>query len=337
MKTTDFARQLTRFLTEYLPSQRNVSPHTIKAYRDVFVLLLRFCRDNKRWSTENVWLKNLDASVIVDFLEYLERERKCCTATRNHRLAALHSFFRYVQTEVPECLMQCQRILAIPARRKENLAPHYLSSSQIRKLLSLPNQATRSGRRDVTLLSLLYDCGARVQELINLQSGDVRLELPAHARLTGKGRKTRIVPIMSATVELLRMYMEEQDLLDPHRTGKPLFTNRRGERISRFGVRYILNKYTRQIHDPCTGPMAPITPHTLRHSKAMHLLEADTPLVIIRDFLGHVDINTTEIYARASLKMKRQALEKVENSTPQASMPAAWKTNEKLLEWLRAL
>lgn len=338
MKPTDFAHCLTGFLTEYLPAQRDFSPNTIKAYRDAFVLFLRYCRDKRGWPPDKLHLKQIDSSVIIDFLQFLVVERKCSKRTRNQRLAALHSFFRYVQTEVPDCMLQCQRIIAIPFYRHESPVLRYLESDELASILSQPDLNTRSGRRDAVLLVLLYDSGARVQELIDLRIRDIRLDTPPHVCLTGKGGKSRIVPLMKNTVELLSDYMRELNLPAPHRNDMPLFTNRFGNRLSRSGIRYILLKYVKQAKSACPSLNIHVSPHTLRHTKAMHLLIAGNPTVIIRDFLGHADIKTTGIYARANLEMKRKALEKAENpSGKPIKFNPIWKKDKNLFEWLQSL
>ena len=224
MKPTTFAHHLTSFLTNYLPSQRNVSSNTIKAYRDVFVLFLRYCRDIRGWAPERLQLQQIDAAFVMEFLEFLEKKRQCSTRTRNHRLAGLHSFFRYLQTELPEHISQWQRILAIPFHRFNRGVIHYLTPDDLGTILSMPNLETQSGRRDAVLLSLLYDSGARVQELIDLRTRDIRLDQPAHVRLTGKGQKTRIVPLMPSTVALLSAHQKESGLHAANDSDNPLFT-----------------------------------------------------------------------------------------------------------------
>ena len=325
------------FLTQYLPAHRHVSPNTIRAYRDAFVLFLRYCRDRRGWPPERLRLKQIDEHVVLDFLGFLEKDRNNSQGTCNQRLAALHSFFRFKQAEVPEHLTQWQRVLAIrgyPTRRPQR---RHLAPDLIAALLSQPRQETREGRRDVALLALLYDSGARVQELVDLREEDVRIEIPPHVCLTGKRRKRRIVPLMSGTSELLKQYMEERRLLTPGQGARPLFTNRRGERMSRSWVRYILEKYVKKVRAHHPELDYSVSPHTLRHSKAMHLLEANTPLVILRDILGHSDVNTTEIYAKASLTVKREALERVEDRSPESIRRAAWRSDKDLLQWLQSL
>jgi len=337
MKTTDFAQHVTTFLSQYLPAQRHASPNTVKAYRDVFVLFLRYCREKQGWGPEKLQLKQIDEHIVLDFLDFLEKERKSSPATCNQRLTALRSFFRFVQAEVPERLTQWQRVLAIRGYPTRQPQRRYLTPDLVAALLSQPSQDKPEGRRDVALLALLYDSGARVQELVDLRAEEVRIETPPHVRLTGKRRKQRIVPLMSGTAELVKQYMEEQRLLAPGQGARPLFTNRMGVRMSRSGVRYILEKYAKKVRTHHPELDYTVSPHALRHSKAMHLLEANTPLVILRDILGHADVSTTEIYARASITMKREALGKVDNLSPESTRHTVWQSDKDLLHWLQSL
>lgn len=336
MKPTDFSTYLTHFLSHYLAAQRNLSPNTIKAYRDVFTLLLRFCRDQRSIALERLCLAHIDGSLVEAFLDYLDKDRHVSIGTQNQRLAVLHSFFRYIQSEVPELMLQCQRILAIPLRRQPRANVGYLAKEDLAQILAQPDLRTREGRRDAVLLSVLYDTGARVQELIDLSVGDVRLDSPAQVRLMGKGRKTRSVPLMDATVQILRDYLGENGLDRPECGDNPLFQNRRGTRFSRWGVRYVLHKYVRAVQNDRPAFTQSVSPHSIRHTKGMHLLQSGVSLDIIRDFLGHVDVQTTQIYARANLEMKRRALEKVADSAPMPKVPS-WKQNKTLLDWLHSL
>ena len=231
--------------------------------------------------------------------------------------------------------MLCQKILSIPLRRFVRKAVEYLSKDYLATLLAQPDLSTQEGRRDAILLSVLYDTGARVQELIDLTVGDLRLTNPAQVRILGKGRKIRIVPLMQGTVALLQSYLQENLLTTPDKFTHPLFTSHHGKHFSRSGVRYIFQKYVQQMRQQHPEFKQSISPHSMRHTKGMHLLQGGVSLDIIRDFLGHVDIKTTEIYARANLEMKRAALEKVSpTSTPQ--LPS-WKENKSLLKWLQSL
>lgn len=336
MKPTDFALYLRAYLTEYLSAQRGLSPNTISGYRYAFVLLLRYCRDVRKIKIDRMDLEQIDSALVVDFLKHLEHERGSSASTRNHRLAAIHSFFRYVQIENPEHMVNCQRILAIPQMRTCHAEPAYLSIEDLATLLSQPDRSTRAGRRDTVLITFLYDTGARVQELIDLCVGDVRLETPAMVRLTGKGRKIRLVPLMEKTNKALARYLSEEGLDDPTRVDMSLFRNQKHTRFTRWGVRYIVKKYSDQARLVRATFPARVTPHTLRHTKAMHLVQAGTPAIIVRDILGHVDIQSTEVYARADLEMKRRALERAGIATPSADLPS-WQQDPDLLRWLQAL
>lgn len=336
MTRPDFARLLQTFLSEYLPMQRNVSPHTIRSYRDTVTLLLRFCRDQQGLSIERLSLDQLNAKTIEAFLQHLEIERGCSIRTRNQRLAALHAFVRYLQVEAPEHILHCQRLLAIPFKRYDRPTLHYLTAEHLRAILEQPDLHSPMGRRDLALLALLYDTGARVQELIDLAVQDLRLEPPAQVQLTGKGRKTRTVPLMPNTAALLADHLREHGLDQPHHLGRALFLNRHGQRFTRTGIRDMIHKYVARAQRACPHLPDDVSPHTFRHSKAMHMLQAGIPLVIIRDFLGHADIATSEVYARADLDMKRRALETLA-PTPAARTSGSWQHDSSLLTWLRAL
>lgn len=339
MKPTDFALHLTGFLTTYLAGQRNASSNTIRSYRDTFVLLLRYLRDVQDRPAEKVTVATIDAPLVTAFLEHLKMDRHCSPRTCNQRLAAIHAFARYVQGEAPEHILAMQRVLAIPARRFPRRPVGYLEAVDLGAVLGQPDGATPIGRRDAVLLSVLYDTGARCQELLDLRAKDVRLEVPAHVRLTGKGHKTRVVPLMASTVTLLRGHMETHGLMVPAAAERPIFSGRHGHPMSRSGLRYLLAKHVRSAASKrTTGLPSKVGPHTLRHSKAMHMLQAGVPLVIIRDILGHVDVKTTEVYARADLEMKRRALETAANmpTAPTARTPS-WREDRDLMAWLTSL
>jgi site-specific recombinase XerD len=336
MRPTDFAQHLADFLTHYLPARRNVSPHTVKSYRDAFLLLLRFCRDVRGLPPERLHLHQLDVGLVEGFLDWLEKERHCSIQTCNQRLAALHAFFRYLQYQEPARLLECQRILAIPFKKTTKPMVGYLTAEDLGSVLAQPDLKTSSGRRAAVLLSVLYDSGARVQELVDLSLKDVRLESPAFLKITGKGRKIRAVPLMDRTIDLLRQYAQENDLDHVGRADEPLFRNRRGGRLSPSGVRYIVSKYSQKARAIRPGFPERISPHWLRHSKGMHLMQAGISLEMIRDILGHADTKTTEIYARANIEMKRAALAKIEGDSPNAGLPL-WQKDKNLMEWLRSL
>ena len=338
MKPTNFAHHLTGFLTTYMVGQRNASPNTIRSYRDTFVLLLRYLHDVHNRPAEKVTIDAVDAPLVVEFIEHLQTSRQCNPRTCNQRLAAIQAFARYVQCEDPAFILAMQRILAIPSKKFERKPMNYLEAADLGAILAQPNALTAVGKRDIVLLSVLYDTGARCQELIDLRAKDVRLDTPAHVRLTGKGRKIRIVPLMTSTVSLLRGHMEAHSLMLPNAAERPIFSGHHGRPLSRSGIRYLLSKYVRSASSDRPGLSNKVGPHTLRHSKAMHMLQAGIPLIIIRDILGHVDVKTTEIYARADLEMKRRALEATANvaNASTASMPT-WRDDCELVSWLSSL
>jgi len=336
-KPTDFAYHLSRYLGHYLPGRQGASPRTIRSYRDTFTLFLRFCDTVEHIAPERIILDLVTVDRVEAFLTWLEQARRSTIVTRNQRLAAVHAFCRYLQTAVPDRLHQWQQILSLSRKRQPQAVMTYFTLDGLQAVLALPNRATRAGRRDLVLLSVLYDTGARVQELADLRAQDVRLDPPSTIQLTGKGRKTRIVPLMTPTVALLTQYLTESGLDDPGRGPRPLFPNRAGAHMTRAGITFIVKKYAeqaRQTHPD--GVPTVVSPHTFRHSKAMHLLQAGINLVYIRDLLGHVSITTTELYARADSEMKRRALEAAYPSEASATMPP-WQQNTELLTWLKSL
>jgi site-specific recombinase XerD len=335
MKPTDFAKHLTAFFSEYLPGTRNLSANTILAYRDAFRLLLLFCKDICGISPEKLTLKTLDDKLVIRFLDWLQADRKCAIVTRNQRLAAIHAYFRYVQVQEPAYLNACQKILQVPFKKHHKAIVKHLTPEQTRILLATPNTETRNGRRDVTLLSVLYDTGARVQELCDLRIRDIRLEGSAIVTLTGKGRKTRHVPLLGNTVELLRAYMMENQLFQNGKQDTPLFFNQRKSKLTRGGVNHILQKYAQIALLQCPGIPKMLTAHVLRHSKAMHLYQSGVNLIYIRDILGHVDIVTTEIYARADTESKRKALENAYPNMAPEPLPE-WNRDKGLLTFLNS-
>ncbi|MDQ1305206.1 MAG: tyrosine-type recombinase/integrase [Actinomycetota bacterium] len=332
---TDFAVFLHRFLSAHLAGLRGCSPHTIASYRDTFKLLIIFFRDERSIPPENLTLDRIDPDVVTDFLTWLQISRHNSVSTRNQRLAAITSFYRWMQAQDPTRMACSQDILAIPAKRAPQPTVHHLTVEQTRHLLAQPDRATRHGRRDATLLAVLYDTGARVSELTGLTVRDVRVESPPLVALTGKGRKTRHVPLTGNTVTLLRAYLAEHRLDTPGSEDHPLFFNQHKGKLSRGGIAWLLRKYQTKTSDP-TLTDADISPHTLRHSKAMHLYDAGVPLPYIRDLLGHIELSTTEIYARASTEAKRAALEAAHTDIVTDDLPE-WNQDPGLLNWLTNL
>ncbi len=336
MKQTDFARTLTHFLSDYLPSQRNVSINTIKSYRDTFKQLLLFFEIERRVKPEFLTFDKIKVEHIRDFLSWLEKTRNVSISTRNQRLAAIHSFYRYTQSEHPEIILECQKILGIPFKKKPKNTVEYLSQECLKYILEQPDVSKKKGRRNLTIMATLYDTGARVQELIDLKTSDVRLMKPSTITLTGKGNKSRSVPIMDKTKELLKSYLEENKLLENGRQDHPLFYNNNKRPFTRPGIAYILNKYLDQAKLSHTEMIFPnrLHPHMIRHTKAMHLLEAGVNIIYIRDLLGHVNVTTTEIYLRANTETKRKALEAAYMEVVTQDIPV-WSEDTDLLKWLQ--
>lgn len=330
MKKTDFTKALTAYFSTYLPLTCGVSPNTCNSYRDAFKLLLLYFQEEKGVPANSIELRMLNRNLVSDFLDWLEAQRKVSVTTRNQRLAAMKAFAHYVQYRNPEYLENCTDIITMRPKKHEKPVIPFLTEDELKALLAQPDPSTRHGLRDLTLLSLLYDSGARVQEITDLQLKDIRLTNPAMVTLTGKGRKARQVPLMKETCTLLDTYIRNFDLNSEPLTA-PLFFNKKGEALSRYGITYILKKYVSKAE--LDGSARKISPHGLRHTKAMHLLRAGVNMIYIRDFLGHVDISTTEVYARIDAEMKRKVFEgKVSNFTPNTTMP--WEEDKDLLQWL---
>jgi site-specific recombinase XerD len=332
---TDFAVALHRFLTSHLAGLRGCSPNTVASYRDTFTLLIAWFRDNRSVPPDKLTLDRIDTAAITGFLDWLEAERHNSISTRNQRLAAVSSFFRWLQSEDPVRMVACQDILAVPAKRTAQPRVNHLTVEQTRCLLAQPDRSTRRGRRDATLLATLYDTAARVSEFADLTVHDIRLQPPALAVLTGKGGKTRHVPLGGNTAALLSAYLAEQGLDQPGHDNHSLFTNQHRTKLGRGGIAWILGKYQTRTDDPALAA-ADVSPHVLRHSKAMHLYEAGVPLPYVRDILGHVDLTTTEIYARASTEAKRKALEAAYSDIVTDELPE-WNRDAGLLDWLAGL
>ena len=333
MKTTNFSEHLTAFLGHYLPELQNVSELTLNNYTDTFTYFLTYCQDVESIKIEKMTVNDLNADLVDRYLQWMETNQGNCIATRNNRLAAIHSFVRYLQPREPKYLLNFQEILAIPTKKVPQKIVQPLSKEAVGILLRQPDTSTPKGRRDVTVLCVLYDTAARVSELCNLRIEDVRFENPPHIRILGKGMKPRTVPILPETAKNLKSYLVETHRLKPECYHMPLFVNRDGEPFTRSGIRYILNKYIKMAHEVDASIPKSINPHRIRHTKAMHLYDAVEDLIDVRDFLGHTDIKTTSIYARSSLAKKKRAMEKISDS-PVPEL-ASWQENKNTLEWLK--
>lgn len=335
MKTTDFSKYLTDFLLKYLPHERGARSNTIHSYRDTFTLYLYYMK-GIGIKAEKITMSMITKDNVVSFLNWLEVERKSTASTRNLRLAAIHSFIKYVQYQNPDKIFAYNQIIAIENKKVATPIIKYLTIEGIKFLLEQPDITKKRGRRNLAILSLMYDTGARVSEIINLSPHCIRFEKPYSICITGKGDKSRIVPIMEEQLGILRRYMEENRLLSPECTQYPLFFNSCGKRMTRAGITNIVNTYVlkARVHNPTLIP-GKISCHSLRHSRAMHLLQAGVELIYIRDFLGHSNVQTTEIYARADSKMKREAIEKAYVRVAPQTEPI-WQDNETLMDFLKS-
>jgi site-specific recombinase XerD len=339
MKNNDFAKHLTSFFTDYLACERGVSPNTIRSYSNTFMLLLDYMDEIKHVKAENVATGHLKRDVVVNFLNWLQERKQCKDSTRNQRLAAIHAFCKYMQYEDVIHLEQWQSILSIKIKKTVRRSVNFLTIEGIKLLLSQIPSSTRTGYRDLAMLALLYDSGARVQELIDLRPVDLHLSSPCYVTLFGKGRKKRLVPLQKRQVEILNKYITGYNLEMPSANQQPLFQNAHGRKLTCAGVTYILSQYAAKarIMDSELIPER-ISPHSLRHSKAMHMLQAGINLVYIRDILGHVSIQTTEIYARADSKQKREALEAAYvDILPGEDEKTTWEKDAELKMWLKNL
>jgi len=314
-RSNAFAKAITRYFQNYLPTLRGMSIHTIYSYRDATLLFLRFiCAQNKK-SIEKLIFDDFTAKQVELFLGYLEKERHNQIATRNARLSALHTLARFIAYEQPEWLEEMQRILGVPFKRGGRKEPiEYLEKNEVASLLDSINQTTALGKRDYALFSLMFNTGARVQEILDLSIQDVRTEPPFQVKLKGKGKKVRFCPIWSQTVKLLIDLAQQSPLSTTGDT--PLFKNQRGGKLTRFGVRYLLNKYIKICREEVnTLKEKRIHPHSLRHTTAISLLKAGVDFATISQWMGHASLNTTMNYARADIDLKRKALAQLASST----------------------
>ncbi len=317
MRSPELSRFVTDFFRRHLGAERNVSRHTMLAYRDALKLFLRFAADWHKRPVDRLAIGDLTPEVVLAFLDSLETTRHNTIRTRNARLAAIHCFFRYVLDCEPSHAALCQRILVIPVKKAMRPYLGYLSDEELGNLLGQVDRSTREGQRDYLLLALLYDTGTRIQELLDVTPADFHLSSPSFVRVLGKGTKERLCPLLPQTARVVSRFFETEG----HHAAdvRPLFRNRRGEKLTRQGARYLLKKYLGNAAKTMPRLNRPgISPHTLRHTKAMHLLQSGVPIITIKDVLGHADVKSTEVYVQTDLEAKRKALEVVVNSVRMA-------------------
>lgn len=327
----DFSYYLTNFFKEYLPKHKNVSKNTILLYRDCFLLFFEFCNKEKNINIDTLSFNDIARNLILDFLLWLETNRNSSIQTRNQRLAAWKSFCKYVEFEAPEFFEVCSSIRSIEPKKTAKESINYLSLNSIKILLKQPNVEIKKEFRDLAILSLLYDSGARVQELIDLSVCNLVLDSKARVFLTGKGNKTRIVPLSKEVTKILKKYIKLYGL----KNEDILFSNKSNTKLTRQGIQYILKKYIERAKKEDSSLFNKnISNHSLRHSKAMHLLESGVNLIYIRDFLGHVSVITTEIYAKANPEIRRKQIEKASKKVVSKSKYSK-KEKDELIKFLK--
>jgi integrase/recombinase XerD len=327
----NFASMLTSFFTQRLIHQRQASSHTISSYRDTFRLLLQFSKKRVGKEPSRLCWDDIDAPLISAFLDDLQERRGIVARSRNLRLTAIRSFYRYAAFELPAQSAQIQRILAIPSKRCVHEQIGYLTRSEVDALLAAPARDTWSGRRDHAWLLVAVQTGLRLSELTSLTWQTTELGSGAHVHVMGKGRKERCVPLTKQTVAVLSAWFKEIRLGDGHL----LFPNRRGGRLSNDGLQYLLAKHTRNAQKSCVSlHKKRVSPHVLRHTAAMELLQAGADTTVIALWLGHESVETTHIYLEADLAMKEKMLAK---TTPHDGRPGVFKPDDSLLAFLKNL
>lgn len=335
-KKPDFAYYVSKFLTEYLSGIKNYSINTIRSYRDTFKLLLIYFEEKHNISAHKIQIENITPEALQGFAEWLKTTRGSGIRSVNIRLAAVHAFFKYLQSREPQYLFQCQQVMSVEMARTEKKMIGFLSVDELRLLFSQISESSPAGRRDSAMLHLLYDTGARVQELCDLRVRDMFLDENPHVILHGKGNKSRYVPIVVDVAQRIKKYMIENNLSMLQNTDMPLFFNKQKQKLTRAGVSYIIAKYADKARklSPCFPEK--ITPHIFRHTKAMHLCQAGIDIIYIRDILGHVDLATTEIYAKMNVELLRDALENAYPELPTNGF-SDWTKDNSLMTFLKSL
>ena len=332
MKTNNnFPGLLEAFFTDRLMRQRQASPNTIASYRDSFCLLFKFAKQRLNKEPSTLSIEDLNAAFIGSFLNHIEKDRGNCARSRNVRLAAIHSFFKYIALQDPSHSALIQRVLAIPTKRYERKLIDFLTKPEIEALLAAPDRSAWGGRRDSTLLHLAIQTGLRVSELIGLTCKDIVLDSGAHVRCKGKGRKDRCTPLRKELLAILRSWLRERS----GHPDDPLFPNTRGGFLSRDGVEYLLAKHVAIASLKCPSLQKKrVSPHVLRHTAAMELLQHGVDTTVIALWLGHESPETTQIYVQANLKMKEKALAK---TTAVNVKPGRYQPGDQLLTFLKSL
>jgi len=325
------AALLERFFTQRLMQQRQASPHTVSSYRDTFRQFLKFTEQRLHKAPSQLNFQEIDAPLVMAFLDHLEMHQGVSIRSRNLRLTALHSFFRFAAFEAPAHSAQIQRVLAIPSKRFTRTLVQFLTRLEVDALLAAPDRRTWSGRRDHAFILLAVQTGLRLSEMSGLQRQDMILGTGAHVRVIGKGRKERCTPLARSTLVVLKAWLREPQRGD----GNILFPSARGERLSVHGVQYLLNKHRMTASRVCPSLRDKrVTVHRLRHTTAMELLQGGVDRSVIALWLGHERVETTQIYLEATLAMKEKALAK---TSPPHGRRGRYKPGDRLLAFLSDL
>jgi len=328
---TTLAPLLQRFFTQRLMQQRQASPHTISSYRDSFRQFLKFVQQRLRKPPSRLSFEEIDAPLIMSFLDELEKHQGLSVRSRNLRLTAIHSFFRYAAFETPAHSAQIQRVLAIPSKCFTRTLVQFLIRPEVDALLAAPDQFTWSGRRDHAFLLVAVQTGLRLSEMTGLKRADLIVGAGAHLRVIGKGRKERCTPLARSTLAVLKAWLREP----PRGDGDVLFPNAQGKRLSVHGVQYLLTKHRMAASKVCPSLKEKrVTVHRLRHTMAMDLLQAGVDRSVIALWLGHESVETTQIYLEATLAMKERALAK---TLPPHGRPGRYQPGDQLLGFLNSL
>jgi len=331
VKTYSLAVYVQRFFSERLASQLRASPNTVASYRDAFRLLLRYASERLGQPPTDLRVEQIDADLVGEFLNFVEATRGNGARSRNTRLAAIRSFFRYVAVNEPQLLHHCGRVLAMPSKRHEKRTIDFLDREEIEAILAAPDLTTWVGRRDRALLMLALQTGLRVTEIIQLKIGVVALGAGAHVRCLGKGRKERATPLRRDCVEVMRAWIKERDACDD----APVFVSNRGGSLSRDAVERLVRKHAATAAERCPSMRAKkVSPHVLRHSAAMRLLQSGVDRTVIALWLGHESVETTQMYLHADIRMKEQAMER---TRPIDAPAGRYRPDDQLLAFLEAL
>ena len=334
MKTTKFAHYLNKFFTVHLPNTNGNTPMTLDSYRYAFMLFLAFMEEQKI-PADRVEITDLTHQNVLEYLGWLQTKRGNSISTRNHRQSVINSFVRYLMYEFPDCLAEFQAILDIPIKKAPQKEISYLKTDGVKLLFDQVDLNSKNGYRDYAILTLLYTTGIRVSELINIRVKAVSLQPPPTLLVNGKGQKSRFVPLTKQAVDILNRYINDAGLTKHKHMQEWLFKNHMNEQFTRQGINYIIKKYA-DISRAIDSKIIPasFSPHKMRHTVAMELVDSGVDLIYIRDLLGHVSVKTTEIYAKADTAKKREAIEAA-SSEIVPKEDAQWENDGTLKDWLK--